>query len=782
MKRSYGFLLCVAVLFGWFASLSLPLPVQAAPAAKWQSHVLSAVATPVPTAEDEASVDDSEKSWYVPDWVYDLMEKVNSMIQSFKDLMSGKLIKDAIEGLTIMLVDDALAPLYGAFEQSYLFTPQIAEIDVVYIGWSYFMIAGLALLFIGILWLAVRIIRGKQPMGALVKVFLACFVANYLSLTLLNFANVGVNWLAQSGFEGIIGTTGIAYEGLEGQQILKALIVGKDGITEASYAAMTLGELTAQTSGGIFSLLGYVLLVVLPLYLVAIIKVLVLILMAIFVPIWIAYAAFTGKMETLLGFGNLYLRTILVGLICGLHWAVFVKMQTNYGEGQGFCAAIGIPPIIFAMITTAIMIIFFFFFWLKPLFRAAKSPVTLNGSHVLDSLGRFGERSSGMMSDVGQRMGSEGIQRRALSMKEISQRMRESADRMKDKRSVSVSRLASGMTKGMSEVMQGVTYEAPKQWLTTTGTVDAAILPEIELGESEIIASQMQVYSTLKEEGFSSVSLIEVSPDQRKQLSVQLKGLKPEYKKQVRWDESTGQLLLTGETMDLVQQLESFGYSLPTREGMYRDGAFVDLTSPQIETVHANEKTDKAVKAARDNLPTFTKLPLPEAQAAAAYHALQLRDDEWSWAKRIRLEQGELWVPEEAAEEAVDVLEDMLTTMNKKVRCNFPRHSQFADDMLGDWRRAGQHSSLLKELELSKDGSHVYMPEEQLKEFTAAYDDYRKERTPYWTAKDGTVYVIRDGVPVSYGQPPLSGLDMGSFEKLQQDMLHAKQAAKRKAG
>ncbi|MEC0167383.1 hypothetical protein [Paenibacillus graminis] len=778
MKRMYSLIVLPVILCLLLVGFAMPAHAHAA--AKGQTSMLSAVATPAPTAGNS---DDSGKSWIIPDFIYDLMDKVNEMIQSFKDLMSGKLIKDAIEGLTIMLVDDALAPLYGAFEQSYLFTPQIAEIDVVYMGWSYFMIAGLALLFIGILWLVFRIIHGKQPMGALIKVFLACFAATYLSLTLLNFANVGVNWMAQNSFEGIIGTSGISFQGLEGQQILKALIVGKDGITEASYAAMTLGELTSQTSGGIFTLLGYVLLVVFPLYLVAIFKVLILILMAIFVPMWIAYAAFTGKMETLLGYGNLYLRTILVGLICGLHWAIFVKMQTNYGEGKGFCAAIGIPPVIFAMITTVMLIIFFYFFWLKPMFRAAKSPITLNGSQVLDTLGGWGERSSAAMDNIGKRMGSEGMQKRALSMKESSKRMRESAERMKDKRSVAVNRMASGLTKGMSEAWQGVTYEAPTEWLTTSGTVDAAVMSELELGEPEIIASGMQVYSTLKDEGFSSVSLVEVSPDQRKKLSGQLKSLKPEYQKEVKWNEATGELLLTGETMDLVQQLESLGYSLPAgQEGMYRDGAFVDLASQQIKTVHPSERTEKAIQAVHDSLPMFTKLPLAEAQATAAYHALQQREDEWSWAKRIRMEQGVLWVPEEAAEEAAEVLEEMLVTMNKKVRCNFPRHSQFADDMLESWRREGQHTSLLSVLELSKDQSHVYVPEDQLKEFSAAYDDYRQERTPYWTAKDSTVYVIRDGVPVSYGQPPLSGLDMGSFEKLQQDMLYAKQAAKRKAG
>ncbi|AIQ16740.1 hypothetical protein H70357_08770 [Paenibacillus sp. FSL H7-0357] len=60
-----------------------------------------------------------------------MIHKVDDMIQSFKDLMSGKLIKDAIEGLVVLLVDELMSPLYDAFAKSYLFTPQIAEIDKV---------------------------------------------------------------------------------------------------------------------------------------------------------------------------------------------------------------------------------------------------------------------------------------------------------------------------------------------------------------------------------------------------------------------------------------------------------------------------------------------------------------------------------------------------------------------------------------------------------------------------------------------------------------------------
>ncbi|MEK8212552.1 hypothetical protein [Paenibacillus sp. FSL L8-0463] len=773
-RRTY---MLVVILF-MFVGLSVSVPdtkVQAASsqvaASSGGSMVTLASAGPTPTASPPV---ERETSWYIPDWVDDMIHKVDDMIQSFKDLMSGKLIKDAIEGLVVLLVDELMSPLYDAFAKSYLFTPQIAEIDLVQSGWSIFMIVGLVSLFVGISWLAFKIIRGKKDLGSLLKVFLLCFVATYLSLTVLNIANVGINWMASKMFEGIIGTSGITYEGLDGQQILKAMIVGADGITEASYAAQTLGELTVSTSGGIFNLLGYLILVVLPLYVVAVVKTLVLMFMAILVNLWITQSAYTGKFETMLGFANLYVRTLIVGLICGLHWAIFVKMQTDYGEGTGFCAAIGIPPIIFAILSAVVLIVFFFFFWIKPLMRAAQNPMTLNGAHVVESMGKWGEKTSTTLDSMGKRMGSEGVQKKALSMKEASKRMQSAAERMRTQRSVGKDKLASTLSGGLSESVQGIAYQEPEHWLEEGGQVHVDVDHELAFGESEIKSSALNISTVLGEEGFRSVSLLQAPVAQRKKLTQKLSTLKKEYKEDVTWDESTGELILAGETLDMLPQLEKDGFDVSAvREGMYKDGAFVDLNhAPKITQLKDSAEAKQAVEQIKEALPLYTRANLPEAQASAAYHALKDRADEYPWVKDLLLEQGALWLPDEDLEEATEVLEGMLAQTTRKIRYNFPRYSQFAANMLEEWERSSTSEALAKVLELANDESHVYVPEEYLNEFQKAYDTYRKDRTPYWRAKDGAVYVIKDRVPVNYGQPPLHGLDMGSFERLQKEMLH----------
>lgn len=779
MRQRFRVLAVLLLLLLGFTNALLTVPVQASPSqvvTSKQADVKIASAMPTPTTVPTSTEVPAERetSWYIPGWVDDMIQKVDDMIQSFKDLMSGKLIKDAIEGLIVLLVDELMSPLYDAFAQSYLFTPQIAEIAMVQSGWSLFMIIGLVLLFIGISWLTFKIIQGKKDLGSLLKVFLVCFVATYFSLTALNIANVGINWIASKMFEGIIGTSGIAYEGLEGQQILKAMIVGADGITDAAYAAQTLGELTVSTSGGIFNLLSYLLLVVLPLYVVAVLKTLVLIFMAILVNLWITQSAYTGKMETLLGFANLYLRTLLVGLICGLHWAIFVKMQTDYGEGEGFCAALGIPPIIFAILSALALLVFFFFFWLKPLMKAVQHPVTLNGAQVLDSVGKWGERTSTSLDSMGKRMGSEGVQKKALSMQEASKRMQQAADRMRTQRSVGKDKLVSTLSGGLSESVQGIAYHEPEEWLQEGGQIHVEAPNELALGESEIKSSALNISEVLGDEGFRSVSLMKAPVAQRKQLTKKLSTLKKEYKEDVQWDEDTGELILAGPTLDMLPQLEQEGFDISAvREGMYKDGAFVDLNSnPKISLLSGSTEAEHAAEQIKEALPLYTQAKLPQGKASSAYHALQERADEYPWVKELLLEQGVLWLPDDVLEEATEVLEGMLAQTTRKIRVNFPRNSRFAASMIADWERTGTSEALAEVLELSNDESHAYIPEEHWSEFQKTYDSYRKDRIPYWRAKDGAVYVIKDRVPVNYGQPPLDGLDMGSFEQLQKEMLH----------
>ncbi|MGG4108814.1 hypothetical protein AAXB25_33470 [Paenibacillus lautus] len=721
------------------------------------------------SAEEEGEEGD-KGGWLIPDFVYDLLQKIDDLMQTFKDLMSGKLIKDAIEGFIVMSIDEAMSPLYDAFSKGYLFTPHIAEIDSVQKGWSIFMILGMASLFLAILWLTIRVISGKKDLKSLLKVFLVCFIVTYFSLTILNILNVGVNWFSQEMIQGILGTKDIQYQGLDGQQVLKALIVGVDGITDPTYSGQTLGQVVVETPGGLFTLIMYTLLNVFPLYLIVLFKQLLLIGLAIFVCVWISYTAFTGKYETLIGFFNLYTRSVLVGLFCSLHWSVFVQQQTQWSKGEGFLSALGIPPIFMAIVSGLLLIVFFYFFWIKPVFKAVNKPLTLNGADAVGKIGEWGLKGSSALSNLGKRMGSEGMQKKAMDWSKASENIKDAGERLRNQRSVSLQSMASSMTGGVSESLQGVQYSEPERWLEESGNITVTEDYEVELGASEIKSSGLNIYKTLSDKGFETGKLLHVPDQERSLMTEQLKTLKEEYKDDVVWNEQTGHLFLKGETPSMVDKLKEVGFDTSNvHDGVGRDGLIVDLDTKQALKIQDTKKSQQALETVEEELPVYTETKLSPDLAQKAYNQLTNRD-EYEWSSDLLMENNKLWIPKEHEEEINEVLEEMISEKREKPRYDFPRHSQFAKEMIDEWKQS--HLAWADKIEVAADQSHVYIPEEHKDDFEKHYEAYRKGKVPFWQAKNGKVYVIKDGVPVDHGQPPINGLDMGSFEKFKAEMLH----------
>lgn len=708
--------------------------------------------------------------WYIPDFVYDLLEKIDALLQTFKDLMSGKLIKDAIEGFIVMSIDEAMSPLYDAFSKGYLFTPHIAEIDSVQKGWSIFMILGMASLFLAILWLTIRVISGKKDLKSLLKIFLVCFIVTYFSLTILNILNVGVNWFSQEMIQAILGTKDIQYQGLEGQQVLKALILGVDGITDPTYAGQTLGQVVVETPGGLFTLIMYTLLNVLPLYLIVLFKQLLLLGLAIFVCIWISYTAFTGKYETLIGFFNLYTRSVLVGLFCSLHWSVFVQQQTQWTKGEGFLSSLGIPPIFMAIVSGLLLIVFFYFFWIKAVFKAVNKPLTLDGATAVEKIGEWGLRGSSALSNLGKRMGSEGMQKKAMDWSKVSENIKDTGARLRNQRSVSLQSMASSMTGGASEALQGIQYSEPAKWLEESGNIIVTEDHEVDLGVSEIKSSGLNIYKTLSDKGFETGKLLHVPDQERALMTEQLKTLKEEYKDDVVWNEQTGHLFLKGDTPSMMDALKEDGFNTSNvHDGVGKDGLIVDLDTKQTLKLQETKKSQQALETVEEELPVYTETSLSSDLAQKAYNQITNRD-EYSWSSDLLLENNKLWIPKDHEEEINEVLEEMIAEKREKPRYDFPRHSQFATDMIDEWKKS--QLAWADKIELAEDQSHVYIPEEHKDDFEKHYEAYRKGKIPFWQAKNGKIYVIKDGVPVDHGQPPINGMDMGSFEKFKAEMLH----------
>lgn len=737
------------------------------------------VKVPTPTTSEE-----SDSSWWMPAWVEDLIKAVDDMLQTFKDLMSGKLIYDAVKGFIVMCIDEIMSPLFGAFAKAYLFTPQLAEINLVYKGWSVFMIVGLVALILGVIWLAIKVTRGKKELGTLLKVFILCLPIIYFSLTLLNIANVLVNWGTQNMLQGMLDTSGVQFQGLTGEQILKALVIGSDGITNATIAAQSVGQVIVETPGGVFTLIFFLIFVVLPLFIVSVFKSLILIALAIFVPIWIAYTAYSGKMETTIGFVNLYIRTLLVGLFCALHFGISVKMQTDYATDQGLAAELGVSPTIASILMVIGLIIFLYFFHLKAVWRAIRDPIHLGGGKVIESAGKWGEKASSAANSIGKRMGSEGLQKRSLSWSDASRKMQATGKKMQTGQHRKGARTLSKLTKGSSEILQGVTYAAPTKWYDEVGSIVASDELDLRVNSTEIDTSSTNMMDILQnEQGFTSAKFLAVPGNQKAGIQKELKRLDERFKDNVTL--AGKGLYITGEAKQAQAALEQLNYmgvldKGKLQNGVGREGVFVNLENRTVHVLDEYKETQVVLDKLKEELPTFSTLQMESDLAKSLYDQVQA-DKKLTWAKEVKWDkQKGMQIPDDYLDEAKKYFEQALSNKRSSTRFNLPSHSKFLPSMLENWKQSGQYSELCRGIEAAPKKNCVYVPEELKETFIKAYKEYRKDKTPYWRTKDGKIKVIIDGVPVDNGSPPLNGMDMGGFEAFQHETLENHQALKNK--
>lgn len=739
-------------------------------------HAITPNAYAAAATGEKDSGDSGGGSILIPNWVEDVINSVKNMTKSFEDLMSGQLIKDAIDGLVVKMVDDMLTPLFGAFGKSFLFTPRVAEIGLVYRTWSTFTIIGLVAIMAGVGVLAWKVISGKKEMKRLLIGFIVSFFAIIFSLTILNFLNVGVNWLTQSSLEGIVGEEKIDYQGLTGEEVLKAIIIGADAITDPAYAGQSLGQLTVESEGGIFTLLIVCFFEIMPLFLVSVMKTLLLMILAMFVAGWIAVTAYTGKLETLVGFGNIYIRTLLVGLACALYWGIFVRSQTNYGSGMGLSSDIGVPPIVFGVLSVIALLIAFYFFWIRPVWQAMLSPMTLGGAVTVERAGQWGERLSNGLNRTGKRLGMEGLQKRSLGWAEKSRQISDVGQRMKQAASgkgIMGDRLASDMTLGTTEALRGVNYEEPTEWMRESGSVVVTETPSITAsGEQLIMSDAAHIRRELTPKGFTSSALIHFPAEQHAGMADKVQALQKKFGEEaLQWHAASGQLFVRDQVDPIVKELGNHQlFASKIHHGLAKDGAFVDLMQKKVTTLDPTKSAKAAADAIHKALPSYERMQVPAGKSELLHKHLQ--EQPISWAKDVQLRDDEIWVPAKHAVEAQKVLADMSKETVRQVRYDMPKGSSFLEGMVNDWKKSGTHTTLLSGMQVEVGSNHLLLKEEYSEAFAKAFEAYRKDRTPFWRTKNGTIKVIKDGVPVDYGRhAPVNGMDMGSFEKLQQDML-----------
>ncbi len=710
----------------------------------------------------------------VPEWVTNLMDKIDGMMENIRKLMSGELVREMINKLMAGWGNEIATPLYGTLAKVFLFTPEIANISIIAKGWSVVMWVSLAIMAVSVIVLASKVFFAKQSLGKMLLLFVFCSIFVFYSLTVLHFLNVFVNYVTQKALEATLQQTGVGYQGITGADLLKAMVIGPEVFTNTDYQNIELGNLLVD-NGGIFTMIGFISNVVVPFFYLAILKCLVLFFMTIMINIWVVYVAFTGKYDTLIGALNIYVRTLLVGFICSLSWGWFVRVQQEYSASGGLSGdIIGIAPVYFAQGVVIFEMIIFFFFWVKPLFKAMKEPLHMNGGQVLENMGAKLRNISMMANMAGKRLGLEGMQRTSLNMADKSLKLSKLGSDIKQLNTTSgLASLASKWTGGLSETVQGLKYERPSLSLKTAGSIVTSKPPTLQLGASKIKEGQLgHTPSVLKSQGFTETSRVSVAGSDHRKLGAWMEQQSEERKASLRFDEQTGELELpAGEAgAALYEELQQESFTLgELQQGMTKDGLFVDQATGMMHS-DRSEQAEALEASVQQILPSRRKVELSAHDAKSVMHKLKQVEDQHAWVKDVQLDRDGLWVPQDAIASAMPVLSQLSTKQQQKQRVEAPTNAKFLDDMLTSLEQGGQHGAMLSTVEHKPGESHLYVGAEYVNAFQKAYTDYTQKREPYWRDKHGEVWIVRDQEAIPWGHPPEQGIDMGSFEALQRQM------------
>ncbi|WP_162495396.1 hypothetical protein [Paenibacillus bovis] len=709
-------------------------------------------------------------AWYIPQWVTDLMEKVDAMLKTFQDLMSGKLIYDAINSVVILWANDSVEPIMDLFARSFLFTPRVAEMVFVQNAWSIFMTISFVLMVVAVLLLAYSLIRGNKAPGPILKNFMICFVCSVLSLTIINIINVGVNGFTATSLESMVGGTGIDYKNISGDNVLKSMVVGGKALSDPTFKEQTLTQTLSAEKGGIFTMFLFLLTVVDTMTLMTFIKLIAIVLLSILSPVYVSISAMLGRIDPITGFLNLFVRTTLAGYLMALFWGWSVKLQNQTLNQEGWLYDLGIPATWFICFLALVASFILYNQWLRPLWFAMSDPVTLGGGATLEGLGIAGNHLADFIGHVGSQFGLTGLQKKAKSWSDKSKSMADQGRRMREERERQMQNRMNGNKSSRSRYQQAINdpqadmylqEPAAADWVQSIETLEDEDIAPASFRGLSLLDSGRSLQKTMDAAGFTRQTSVQLAAGAEEAAQQWIHNLPKGLRAQVSSLDGRS-LMITGDPTQLLKNLEDaeLGYDLQSSQYL-NEGVSVDANTGRI---HAdNSESSRAVldQLAHDQ-DTYQRVNMPYAEAKAALK--QAQKEGASWTKYADLRSDGLWVHSSDIEQAMLDLGKARGTTTKVMRVELPPDSRFLNEMLDTWEKSGKYNELLEAIETSDSDTELFVRADQYEAFEQAYNDYRKGRRPYWTTRSGEVKVIQDQTAITYGSAPTNGLDMGSFE------------------
>ncbi|HHW36809.1 MAG TPA: hypothetical protein GXX18_06150 [Bacillales bacterium] len=752
----------------------------------------------------------------------EMFQKVNEIWNNLQLLMTPEGIVDLFNGMVVKIVDDALAPMLGIFGSSLLFLPEIKEADFVHDNWSRMAILSIPFILFSLGLSGLQLVRGKREMLSMFRAALVGLVVIFLSLSIINGLLIFSNYLLEQALINMLDTT-IDLKSLSGQDVIKAMVGGLDAIEDPELSLMTLGQFLVQTeNGGLLGLLGVTVFVVLPLFLVVFIKTMVMFGLAIFCPGWGAYAVFRSKEEVIVGWGNLFFRTLMIGIMISLAWGQMVEFKTDTLNGEGIAAFTGVSPIIFNCILVIIILLLTWIFWARPLLGAAKAPFELNGGQAIMKLGETQQKASDIVMDIAKRYQVDGWQEKSLSWKskgkELEEKGRLYQEQQVDFGKVLQSKILSRSTMRNSELLEGIQYKQTQEYFKHLGSVSKIQDQAVLSFDQPIDLQSLKKIFQKEHAGEEWINHLEF--DSRMNQVVLKQEHEPLFQQALEnmlnsednyWETSNRKYVVLENGVPKEVDVKPTGFNLGSYKG------FADAVEP--------------VGDGKD----IIRLPDGSAFSDEFIAFVRKRNPLEAWANRVQLneDKNQLVVEKSYSSKWQNELDefyrkhtpywqnknnDYVSMDNGEVQVfqdkpgngifmgNYENHNKIHS--LGIKERAAQDKKMndifilpdddaiqtkITKFIDSQNKSHLHsflqfdenklkVEQAYAKEMETVLHSFFNSATPYWIDRKGKVMVLDEGIPVNVGYAPTNGVYMGRFEQLQSNAIQSHHSKKKNGG
>ncbi len=327
-----------------------------------------------------------------------ILSAIDNLVQTMQDLISGDLLYRKFVEWVSRIMDEWLRPVENVFDRNFLQTPSLTAVPGVHSLWSTAVWFSLGLIALALVLFAARAVQcsdyhlvlenGKvlvvAALGGLASLWICEFaisLQNRIWADVINHLMVAAG--AVPGQDGasmlplrlIFGATGNAAQD-QGLRLVDIFGAVGDPVAAAVADAAVVGSV-------LFIVIGALTVGILAALLLA--KFIFLVGLAITGPLYLAGGAVVGRMEPVVGWAALYLRTLLVQSVCCLFWFFMVEIQLLMGPGTNgdLQKIVGVGAFLINLLLLFLLIYVVLRFWLSPAWAAVRhAPLTLNGAAV----------------------------------------------------------------------------------------------------------------------------------------------------------------------------------------------------------------------------------------------------------------------------------------------------------------------------------------------------------------------------------------------------------------